>query len=339
MVIARNTDTNDDQFKRASRLTSGDNSFESKSILRNADDDVSGLSLEVATPKDNVNVTLCKENQPWTVTFNIMCDATQTKALQYNKLSYLKNADKCTITFNAVHKAGCGAIKASGFVQYLNANPWIIALAMIAGGIVVCFMGGHLYEHFVVGITGLFVFLFVSVMLSSLGLFDVMAEDEETTGKGVIMAIIGVVLASALGVGAGYFIEKTQDIAKGVVGGIAGFFAGFTLYTLVFAQFITSSTILLWITLIITTAAGGFLMFTKGDEAEVHVTAFVGAYLIVRGASLVLGGFPNEAETFYKLSAGNFHLPGTFYIYLVVFAALYYAGNKYQHFKEYHIEG
>ena len=45
LVYLRNTETADDQLKRAARLTSGDNSFSSKNVLRNGDGDIYGIKL------------------------------------------------------------------------------------------------------------------------------------------------------------------------------------------------------------------------------------------------------------------------------------------------------
>jgi hypothetical protein len=45
LVYLRNTETADDQLKRAARFTSGDNSFTSKNVLRNVNGDISGIEL------------------------------------------------------------------------------------------------------------------------------------------------------------------------------------------------------------------------------------------------------------------------------------------------------
>lgn len=100
-----------------------------------------------------------------------MCDPKETGVLGYNKISFAKNTDKCTLRFTAIHKAGCGAVKASGFVQYLNSQPWIIATVFIVAGIAICFFGGVIFDYFQIGVPALFAFIFVSVMLSSFGLF------------------------------------------------------------------------------------------------------------------------------------------------------------------------
>jgi hypothetical protein len=264
-----------------------------------------------------------------------MCDPNETGALGYNKLNFDKNTDKCTLRFTAIHKTGCGAVKASGFVQYLNSNPWIVALVMIAVGIATCFFGGMLFDYFQIAVPALFAFLFVAVMVSSFGLFSVLEEDNETTTKGVILAIIGFVIAFAASVAAGLIAKVMSKITSGVIGGIAGFFIGFLLYSLVFAQFVKSTTALLWITLILTTGFGAYAMSKWEEEMEVHVTHLIGSYLIIRGLAFFLGGYPNEAQTFFQLRKGNFNLPASFYGYFVLFIVLNIAGGWFQHYMGY----
>jgi hypothetical protein len=205
----------------------------------------------------------------------------------------------------------------------------------IAGGIATCFFGGYLWEWVVAIVPAFFVFLFVSVMLSSFGLFSVLEKDEDTTGSGVFKALVGSLIALAAAVAVGYFLKKTETIATSILGAVGGFFAGFLLYSLVFAQFITASPVFLWVILFACTAAAGFATFKWQEEMEVHLSAFIGAYLVIRGIAFFLGGYPNEAQTFAQLASGNFKLPGTFYIYLAVFVGMYFAGNKFQHYKGY----
>ena len=81
LVFVRNTETGDDEVKREARITSGDNSFSDISINYNADDAITGLTLVAQPTSDTHKLALCKENTPWTVSFNIKCDSTATGAL------------------------------------------------------------------------------------------------------------------------------------------------------------------------------------------------------------------------------------------------------------------
>lgn len=261
LVYLINTETYDDKLKRGVRLTSGDNSFSSKNVLRDDNGDISGITLYAQDSSDESKSAFCKGTTRWSVSFNVMCNASETGALSYDKFSFSKNSDKCTLEFTAIHNAGCGMVKTSGFVQYLNSNPWLVALILIAAGIATCFFGGQLIDYVYIGVPALFAFLFVAVMLSSFGTFSVLEADNDTTGKGIIKAIVGYVFSTVVAIGAGYLAKKLQKVASGILGGIAGFFLGFLLYSLVIAMFIKTSPFLLWIILIVTSAAGTYLMF------------------------------------------------------------------------------
>jgi hypothetical protein len=182
----------------------------------------------------------------------------------------------------------------------------LVAAILIAAGIATCFFGGQLIDWVYIGVPALFAFLFVTVMLSTFGLFSVLEENEDTTGKGVILAIVGFVISTVAAIAAGFVAKKVQKVASGILGGIAGFFLGFLLYSLVISMFIKSSPIILWVILIDSSAGGTYLLFAKKDEMEAHATVFIGAYMIIRGLSFFLGGYPNEAQTFAQLKEGNF---------------------------------
>ena len=81
LVYLRNTDTADNLLKRDARLTSGDNSFSSKDVLRNDNGDISGISLVAQASSDDSKSAFCKGTTRWTVSFNVMCNPTETGAL------------------------------------------------------------------------------------------------------------------------------------------------------------------------------------------------------------------------------------------------------------------
>ena len=335
LVFRRKTDTADDELKRAARLTSGDSSFSSKTVLRNDNGDITGINLVAQESSDQEKIAFCKDNTRWTVSFNVMCSPTETKALSYDKFTSKSDPSKCTLDFTAYHNAGCGLVKTSGFVQYLNSNPWLVAVILIAAGVATCFFGGKLIDWVYIGIPALFAFLFVNIFLSSFGAFSVLEENEDTTGKGIIKAIFGFVISTVVAIAGGYLASKLQKIASVILGGIAGFFLGFLIYSLVFAIFIKSSPILLWVILIASSAAGTHLMFAMKDEMETHATVFIGAYLIIRGLSFFLGGYPNEVQTLAQLKDGNFKFSWYFYLYFVLFIALNVSGTWFQHRTDY----
>lgn len=188
---------------------------------------------------------------------------------------------------------------------------------MIAVGIATCFYGGKLFDHLVYAIPALFAFYFVFLVLTNFM-------------SGWALAIVGIIVPGAAAAGVGYLAYKTKTIAMAILGGVAGFFLGFFLFALVFSLFLTSQ-FFLYLTLIVTTAFGAFAIFKYQEKVELHATVFIGAYLIIRGISNFLGGFPEEEQLFFMLRNGNFSLGLAFYGYLVVFIVLNVAGTWFQY--------
>jgi hypothetical protein len=246
---------------RAARLTSGDKSFSSKGVLRNENGDISGISLVAKESSDISKGAFCKGTTHWSVSFIVMCNSSENGALSYDKFSFTKNSDKCTLEFKAFHKAGCGLGKTSGLVQYLTINPLLVALILIVAGFATCFFGGLILNYVYIGVPALFAFLFFAFVLSSFGIFSVLETDNETTEAGSFKAIFGFVLCTIFSIAIGLLGIIFNEIAVGMIGGIAGFFFGYFIYSLVFAIFIKSTTIPLLLILIASSAAGAYLIF------------------------------------------------------------------------------
>ena len=146
-------------------------------------------------------------------------------------------------------------------------------------------------------VIALFWYVIFEVFLSSFGYFS----DIETNSKAIFQFAICLTVALIVAVLLASFLKT---ITKGIVGGIAGFFLGFLIYNLIFAMFINSNSILLWIIILVSTAAGTVFMVHFKEEKEPHMLALIviGAYMIIRGLSIFFGGFPDEVQTFSQLS-------------------------------------
>ena len=87
----------------------------------------------------------------------------------------------------------------------------------------------------------------------------------------------------------------------------------------------------MWGCLILFSVGGAALTAYDRDEMEAHTTVFIGAYLIIRGLSFFIGGYPNEVKIFTELSEGKFRLSVSFMLYVVLFFLLNVAGTYVQH--------
>lgn len=214
-------------------------------------------------------------------------------------------------------------------------HPWIVAAGLLAFGVTSCFFGGLLFDYVVGTLAGIMTFFVVAMLASAFGGFKALESHADATAGRVFAALFSFLIAAGLAFLVGYFVKKTTRITIGVIGGIAGFFLAFLLYGLVFAKFVTQSTWLLWVTLFVGVAAGAYLVFKFKSQILIQLTAIVGGYMIIRGISMVAGGYINEFQMMSQMRSGNFNLPNTFYAYLAGFAALTVGGTIFQFKKAY----
>ena len=86
---------------------------------------------------------------------------------------------------------------------------------------------------------------------------------------------------------------------------VAGFFLGFIVFGFLIASIFTVNVFILWAFLLVSTGVGFYIGLDekRKDVIEIHITAFIGAYLIIRGISFFFENpeykFPNEAQVFY----------------------------------------
>jgi len=210
----------------------------------------------------------------------------------------------------------------------------MMAGALIAFGITSCFFGGLLFDWVVAVLAGIAGFFITAMIMDTFDGFDVLKVKAAANAGPVILCLFSFLLSIAVGLAAGWFVKKTARIAKTVLGCAGGFMASVLLYGLLLAQF-AQSAILVFLIMLAGTVAGGFLVYKFEKNILIQLTAFVGAYSIIRGLGLILGGYISEFSIMGDLKHGKFDLPATFYAYLAGFVVLSVGGTFFQYHKGY----
>ncbi len=70
----------------------------------------------------------------------------------------------------------------------------------------------------------------------------------------------------------------------------------------------TFNTVTFWLCMGAITVVCAFAAYAIKDLLVTVATSILGAYLSVRGLSLILGGFPDEYDTFMKLKNGDYNV-------------------------------
>jgi hypothetical protein len=163
------------------------------------------------------------------------------------------------------------------------------------------------------------VFTIVALLLSAIGMMEALNGDKSGTAIG--LTVLGFVLALSAGIAAGWFINLIKRIAFMAVGGLAGFFLGFLTYSMLILQFYQATWLYVLI-LVIFVGLGAFVVYKKDKAIIVYLTAFLGAYALIRGISVFAGGYINELTLFEQIMDGTFD-PATitwqFWMYVASF--------------------
>lgn len=136
------------------------------------------------------------------------------------------------------------------------------------------------------------------------------------------------VVAIALGVGAGFLVAKLISVGVFILGFWLGAAIGTLLYNLALHKISDEgSSIILWATIAILGIIAGVIAIRVMEPAIMISTAFVGAYAFVRGISLFAGHYPGEYEVVTGLSSGSYEMPWQFYVYFAAIMVLAAIGS------------
>ena len=195
---------------------------------------------------------------------------------------------------------------------YLKDNKWFYFIVMAVLGIFYLLFGLSLFK----------VTLFLFGMLTVSAVFAMLAWGliiSDGTKQWVGWLVFG--LGVLLGVFAGWLLLKCVKLGIFLLGAWPGAVCGLLLYNL-FLHYIAGN-VLLWITVAVLFIVGGLIALWLEDHAIIIATALLGSYLLVRGSSLVIGGYPNEFTVYQEIKDGNTSsFSWEFIVYLIVMALL-----------------
>jgi hypothetical protein len=119
------------------------------------------------------------------------------------------------------------------------------------------------------------------------------------------------------------------------MGSWIGFAGGLFLYSLVISRFAGEyADYALAATLTLSIIAGVALFCFIYKHAFIIATALLGAYALVRGASVYIGGFPNEFTLYSELKYGLLEsVPWSYFVYFIIIFGLTIFGIFFQYGK------
>lgn len=199
----------------------------------------------------------------------------------------------------------------------MNDYYWIVATCMIIIGLFVLVLGLKLFKPTI--------FIFFSLSVLGLIMIFFYALILPTGTKDWTVWVIGGV-GLLLGIITGFFMVKLAKLSIGLLGAWIGFVGGLLIHQAFLYH--SSQQWLFWVVCIGLALVGFVVAFIKYKAIVIVATSFLGSYMLVRGLSLFIGGYPNEFTLISKIRNGGatdvLHWP--FYLYLVAIAILTLSG-------------
>ena len=208
------------------------------------------------------------------------------------------------------------------FTIFIDQWPWIAAYALIALGTYMLIFGRKHFPRVTRLFSALFVFSVVSCLLSINGYFERKIE-EGPSGLILFLIILILLMGTIVGFISGHLMStKFALIFMCVVNA--------TVISVMFFSFLISFTgtwIVLVISLMLLIGVCVYLPLKFETQMQIQTTSFLGAWMLTRGVSLMVGGYPNEMQLITWMNNGyTLSTKNVFFIYIIATVIIFLIG-------------
>jgi hypothetical protein len=227
----------------------------------------------------------------------------------------------CNNMISIKSRDACPVFDVYGLFNTLQQNKYAFGILLINISGFICFFGTWMLKATTIVSSSMLVVIFSLWFVLS----DASLKIENWLFWVVILASAGV------GLILGFILNKYQRFSKIILGNVLGFTVGMFLYNL-FVKYITFSEVMLfWFTMLACIVSFTIIMVYYGEKLMVICTSIIGAYGLVRGLSLMAGGFPDERQVYELGQKGEYEqmnglLTPVVFGYLAGFVVLVLAG-------------
>eukprot|EP00340_Litonotus_pictus_P012296 CAMPEP_0170538258 /NCGR_PEP_ID=MMETSP0209-20121228/103204_1 /TAXON_ID=665100 ORGANISM="Litonotus pictus, Strain P1" /NCGR_SAMPLE_ID=MMETSP0209 /ASSEMBLY_ACC=CAM_ASM_000301 /LENGTH=197 /DNA_ID=CAMNT_0010839915 /DNA_START=533 /DNA_END=1122 /DNA_ORIENTATION=+ len=158
-------------------------------------------------------------------------------------------------------------------------------------------------------------------------LFAIASLSEVSTG--VMWVIVAAILICTIGVTV--LLYKKEVVFYMLLGAIMGFMVGVLVYNFGLRYVKSNPDLVYWLTVCGMIAVGVLIAYFFGKHLLIISTSIIGSYVLIRGSSYLIGGFPNEGEVLDLINDEEWEqlddiLDAKVYGYLAVFIVMLIGG-------------
>lgn len=192
----------------------------------------------------------------------------------------------CQLNLEAKTKASCPIANFYTIWKFLNNYNYITIPVIILIGIFQLFLGLRMFKVtvFIICVITITIFLFILF-------FQIILHN------GAKSYIIWIVLSISViaGILFGILISSYRKLLFIIMGGLIGYILSSLIYGLVLRYVKSNPDIVYWITTVLCILVFCIIGYFFKKLIVVFGTTIIGSYLIVRGLSLIIGGYPSES--------------------------------------------
>lgn len=215
----------------------------------------------------------------------------------------------CRIVIEKKTDSGCPILKAGGLWSFFDTYKYFLPPFLVAIGLFLMLFGAKFIK------ATMFVFIFITTFIVSFFLIYLFFVPLDASNWTIILVVAICLLISLI---AAYFTTACMNVGAFLV----GFWLGALIATLLFETIIyriTAEPVVLYIMVIIFGIIAGILAVKFLEMAMIIATSFIGAYLLVKGLSIYIGGYPSVLTIMKEIQAGDIdNVPASVYIYVLV---------------------
>ena len=241
--------------------------------------------------------------------------------------TYADNA--CNMAVSVTSKKSCYDFSINPLITFMGDHTTIFGVSLILLGLVLGIMGKRFFKIclFVTGST-------VLTLASTLFVFSAFLNRDTSNATMWILFSVCLVV-SMIG---GLLLAKFFRFGIAVAAGWGGVALALILYNAFVYKIDNSNKIVFWIFIVLMAVACAALSFKFCWPAVIIATSIAGAYSLIRGISVMAGGYPNELEIIRRIEDGDLSgMPDAFYGYMAGFFVLAITFMVWQ-FKRYGLE-
>lgn len=237
-------------------------------------------SLKLILPHGEV----CKEdkNKFYSTSIELICNKNQ----DFSILNHSLINHPCQFEIQIETKQACPTYNVNSFFEKFIYNKYLLGSLLIVIGAFFCFVGENFLKITQI-IAGAF---FTSLVI----LYFVFTFTDIEFGNWKFWIVV--CLTFILGSLVGYFMSKIYWLPGLVFGFLLGVVIGFILINIVLRFNISYPLLAFWTIISISIISCCLLGYYKEEEISIISTSIIGAYTLIRGISVMIGGFPSESQ-------------------------------------------